>query len=82
MIESIWSPPNFRFRTLVSERRRHLEHGGVADPRETTWVIRIGNAAGGAKHILKIGCQQPSRLALPADGMGIVVHDVHRERDY
>jgi hypothetical protein len=46
----------------ISQRAGDAEHGGVADPRDAAWIVRVGNAAGGMEHVLKIGCQQPAWL--------------------
>src|SRR5450631_347691 len=46
----------------ISQSAGDAEHGGVADPGDAAWIVRVGNAAGGTEHVLKIGCQQPARL--------------------
>src|SRR5450631_2349481 len=57
---------------LIFDRGGHAEHGGVADPRETAWIVRIGDAAGWAEHILKVRRQQPAWL-----DMGLVYQFQH-----
>jgi hypothetical protein len=47
---------------LIFERGCQPEHSGVADPRETAWIVGVRNSAGRSKHILKIRRQQPARL--------------------
>ena len=51
-----------------------LAYFGYARPADTD-AANAGRAARQLRDAL-------GRLALPADGKGIVVHDVHRERDY